>query len=114
MFSRIRFTLAGAATATGLILHGCAVGPDYQPPAIESPSAFREDANWKRASPDEHWIPQKPLTGHRSLHLGEKVVPAGLFILSSKRQRRRAGLFHRVADPLCSLKNGMTSYSEVP
>ena len=47
-------------TALGLtLLAGCAVGPDYQRPATESPDAFRRAAftqreeAWRRASP---WV----------------------------------------------------------
>jgi NodT family efflux transporter outer membrane factor (OMF) lipoprotein len=35
-----------------LVLAGCAVGPDYQRPAVDTP-AFKETGNWKPAEPGE-------------------------------------------------------------
>jgi NodT family efflux transporter outer membrane factor (OMF) lipoprotein len=32
---------------------GCSVGPDYKRPALEVPAAFKEDAGWKVAAPDD-------------------------------------------------------------
>ena len=40
------------SAATLFILTGCAVGPDYQRPAVEAP-AFKEAGNWKPAEPGE-------------------------------------------------------------
>ncbi len=37
--------------AAGLLLAGCAVGPDYVRPAIAVPAQFKEDPNWKPAQP---------------------------------------------------------------
>jgi NodT family efflux transporter outer membrane factor (OMF) lipoprotein len=34
-----------------LLLSACAVGPDYQRPAIESPAQFKEDKGWVQAAP---------------------------------------------------------------
>ena len=33
------------------LLGGCAIGPDYQRPVVETPVAFKETANWKIAEP---------------------------------------------------------------
>jgi NodT family efflux transporter outer membrane factor (OMF) lipoprotein len=41
-----------ALCAAGL-LAGCAVGPDFKRPAMSVPPAFKEDAGWKSASPDD-------------------------------------------------------------
>ncbi len=41
--------LCAAIGAT--LLGGCAIGPDYQRPAIETPVAFKESADWKVAEP---------------------------------------------------------------
>jgi len=41
--------LAGAYA--GLVLAGCAVGPDYVRPGIAVPAEFKEDPNWKPAQP---------------------------------------------------------------
>ena len=35
--------------ALGLALGGCKVGPDYQRPAIELPTSFKEGTHWQRA-----------------------------------------------------------------
>jgi NodT family efflux transporter outer membrane factor (OMF) lipoprotein len=43
-----RLTLA---TALALALAGCAMGPDYQRPALETPAAFKEAGTWKVAQP---------------------------------------------------------------
>jgi NodT family efflux transporter outer membrane factor (OMF) lipoprotein len=40
----------GAALAI-LVLCGCAVGPDYQRPSVEAPSAYKESGDWKPAQP---------------------------------------------------------------
>ncbi|HEX8964036.1 MAG TPA: efflux transporter outer membrane subunit [Rhodocyclaceae bacterium] len=34
-----------------LLLAGCAVGPDYQRPDVETPAAYKEAGNWKQAEP---------------------------------------------------------------
>src|SRR4051812_29047886 len=36
-----------------LTLFGCAAGPDYVRPAVETPTAFKEAAGWKPAEPRE-------------------------------------------------------------
>ena len=33
------------------LLGGCAIGPDYQRPSIETPGAFKETSDWKIAEP---------------------------------------------------------------
>jgi NodT family efflux transporter outer membrane factor (OMF) lipoprotein len=42
--------IAAAALA---LAAGCAVGPDYKTPAMSVPEAFKEDAGWKQAAPDD-------------------------------------------------------------
>jgi len=42
--------LIGAAVA---LASGCAVGPDYKRPPMDLPAAFKEDAGWKVAAPDD-------------------------------------------------------------
>ncbi len=32
---------------------GCAVGPDYKRPAVDTPAAFKENPGWKTAAPDD-------------------------------------------------------------
>ena len=44
--------LTFAAVAAALALAGCAVGPDYQRPAVDAP-AFKETGAWKPAEPGE-------------------------------------------------------------
>ena len=39
---------------TVLILTGCAVGPDYRQPMVDTPAAYKESQGWKRAEPQEH------------------------------------------------------------
>ena len=47
-----RFPWAPWATALVLVA-GCAVGPDYKRPAVETPAAFSESAGWKVAQPKD-------------------------------------------------------------
>ncbi|WP_150696065.1 efflux transporter outer membrane subunit [Pandoraea terrae] len=44
---------AVAAAAAALWLAGCAVGPDYVRPAMETPAAFKETGDWKPAEPQD-------------------------------------------------------------
>ena len=38
-----------------LLLAGCSVGPKYKMPTAPTPSAYKENASWKTAQPnDEH------------------------------------------------------------
>ena len=41
-----------AAALAGLVLAGCAIGPDYQRPTVDAP-AFKEVGNWQPATPGE-------------------------------------------------------------
>ncbi len=36
-----------------LLLAGCAVGPDYKRPAVETPAAYKEAGDWKPAQPQD-------------------------------------------------------------
>jgi NodT family efflux transporter outer membrane factor (OMF) lipoprotein len=40
--------------ALAACLAGCAVGPDYQRPAVETPAAFKEAGDWKPAQPGDN------------------------------------------------------------
>lgn len=42
---------AAASLAAALALAGCAVGPDYQRPAVDVPDAYKETGPWKPAEP---------------------------------------------------------------
>lgn len=46
---RIRATLLAAS----MMLAGCAVGPDYVKPTVETPTAFKENQGWKVAQPQD-------------------------------------------------------------
>ena len=41
------------ATTSALLLAGCAIGPDYHRPAVDTPAAFKEVGNWNPAEPAE-------------------------------------------------------------
>ena len=43
--------LAAVVVAGATLLTSCAVGPDYQRPAVQTPAAFKEAADWKIAEP---------------------------------------------------------------
>ncbi|MFN3397459.1 MAG: hypothetical protein ACK4ZS_02875 [Sulfurimicrobium sp.] len=38
-------------TLSFLTLAGCAVGPDYRRPQVETPAAYKEAQGWKMAEP---------------------------------------------------------------
>jgi len=42
-----------------LLLAGCAVGPDYLRPPVETPSVFKEAKGWKQAQPRDQALPGK-------------------------------------------------------
>ncbi|WP_230414288.1 efflux transporter outer membrane subunit [Collimonas silvisoli] len=42
-----------AAAAAALLLSACAVGPDYVRPATVAPAAFKENKDWKTATPQD-------------------------------------------------------------
>jgi NodT family efflux transporter outer membrane factor (OMF) lipoprotein len=44
-------TFAPVQLMAALLLASCAVGPDYQRPAMEAPAAYKEAAGWKVAEP---------------------------------------------------------------
>jgi NodT family efflux transporter outer membrane factor (OMF) lipoprotein len=46
---RMRATLLAAS----MMLAGCAVGPDYVRPTVETPAAFKENQGWKVAQPQD-------------------------------------------------------------
>jgi NodT family efflux transporter outer membrane factor (OMF) lipoprotein len=48
-----RNSVATVCLAGMLLLTSCAVGPRYQRPAVEVPSAYKEAGNWKVAQPNE-------------------------------------------------------------
>ena len=43
--------LAAVVVAGATLLTSCAVGPDYQRPAVQTPAAFKEATDWKIAEP---------------------------------------------------------------
>ncbi|QHJ00497.1 efflux transporter outer membrane subunit [Xylophilus rhododendri] len=43
--------LAALSLAAATLLGACAAGPDYRPPVVETPQAFRETPGWARAQP---------------------------------------------------------------
>ena len=53
-----RFSTAAALIATAL-LAGCAVGPKYQRPPVQAPTAYKTEAPWRVAAPKDS-IPKGP------------------------------------------------------
>jgi len=45
----VKFLLLSSAT----FLAGCEVGPDYKPPQVEAPAAYKETGKWEPAKPDD-------------------------------------------------------------
>src|SRR5467141_4834746 len=45
--------LAGVGLAGVLSMAGCAVGPQYNRPAVEGPPAYKEVGDWKPAQPND-------------------------------------------------------------
>ncbi|WP_397449031.1 efflux transporter outer membrane subunit [Pseudomonas sp. NA-150] len=56
--------------AISLVLSGCMVGPDYQKPAIELPTSFKEGAQWQRAEAN----PQGALDSQWWLHYQDPIL----------------------------------------
>ncbi|WP_374622837.1 efflux transporter outer membrane subunit [Pandoraea sp.] len=50
---RVRRTVTWLAASAVLWLAGCAVGPDYVRPSVETPAAFKETGDWKLAEPSD-------------------------------------------------------------
>ena len=40
----------GAGLLTAALVTGCAIGPDYKKPEVETPAAYKEQGNWKPAA----------------------------------------------------------------
>ena len=47
----MKINISNAAFLSLLLLAGCAVGPDYKRPAVETPNAYKEAEGWKQAEP---------------------------------------------------------------
>lgn len=67
-------TLPRLGLAALLLLGGCALGPDYQRPAVEIPATFREAEGWKRAEPADH-LPAGPWWTRYQDPLLNELVP---------------------------------------
>ena len=50
---RVHFLSLLAVVIGAALLASCAVGPDYQRPAVQTPAAFKESADWKIAEPKD-------------------------------------------------------------
>jgi NodT family efflux transporter outer membrane factor (OMF) lipoprotein len=50
---RIRFGVHATLLAASMLLAGCAVGPNYIKPTVETPTAFKENQGWKVAQPQD-------------------------------------------------------------
>jgi multidrug efflux system outer membrane protein len=48
-----QWLLIACLAALALLLSGCALGPDYQRPPMESPTTFSEGNPWKQATPQD-------------------------------------------------------------
>lgn len=56
---RIRFPYLWSSVLgvmAAVFISGCAVGPKYKVPAVTTPPAFKESANWKPAQPNEQQL----------------------------------------------------------
>ena len=76
-----------------VLLSACAVGPDYKKPAVETPQAFKESADWKVAQPSDNALPTKwweiyndPILNH----LEEQVLVSNQNLAQSEAQYREA------------------------
>jgi len=52
-YFRTRLTASAVAAALVTLLAGCAAGPDYVRPQIDTPSAYKESGLWKTATPQQ-------------------------------------------------------------
>ena len=47
------FASLASLTAVGLVLAGCAIGPNYSRPTVAEPKAFKEADGWTQAAPSD-------------------------------------------------------------
>jgi NodT family efflux transporter outer membrane factor (OMF) lipoprotein len=86
-----------------LVLGGCAVGPNYRTPVVETPSAYKEAGNWKPAQPnDQHlggdWWKIFQDSQLDSLEVQVNVSNQNLIAAEAQYQQARAVLRYYRAD----------------
>jgi NodT family efflux transporter outer membrane factor (OMF) lipoprotein len=100
-------TPGGALIAAALLLQACTVGPDYRRPALAVPVQFKEQPDWKLASPDAPPIAADwwAIFGDPQLNALERQIPGNLSLAEAEAQFRqstalvenaRSGWFPRV------------------
>jgi len=97
-----------------LQLSGCAVGPKYHPPAVETPAAYKELGNWKPAQPNDQnlggtwWtIFQDPQLD--ALELEVNVSNQNLKAAEAQFRQARAVLRYNRADYYPSVAAGLSA-----
>ena len=92
----------GAARAlallVGVVLAGCAVGPDYHRPSVAAPAQFKEAGEWKLADPRDNvargawWqVYQDPVLDG----LEERVMRSNLTLVAAEAAYRSASAVAR-------------------
>ncbi len=72
--ARAGHVIRGPALLLLLTLAGCAMGPDYQRPAVATPAAYKEYAGWKAAAPGETSVPGRGWEVYDDAILSELVA----------------------------------------
>ena len=98
-----------AVAVASALLSACAIGPDYQRPAMEIPAAYKEQRDWKLAEPNDALIRGKwwQVFGDKQLDaLAEQVDVSNQNLKAAEARYRqatalsesaRAGLFPSVS-----------------
>src|SRR5207245_3383108 len=97
-----------------LEVSGCAVGPKYHPPAVETPAAYKELGNWKPAEPNDQnlggtwWaIFQDPQLD--ALELEVNVSNQNLKAAEAQFRQARAALRYNRADYYPTVTGGFSA-----
>ena len=111
--------LASAGLALPILLAaGCAVGPDYVRPSVDTPAAFKELAGWKAAQPRDdiprgQWwkIYQDPLLNELEAQVSisnQNLAQAEAQVRAARAlaQSARAGYFPSVSGSVSSTRSG--------
>ena len=108
------------------MMGGCAIGPDYQRPAIDVGAAYKEDANWKRAEPKDEIARGKwwQLFGDAELNTlvaqievsnqSLKIAEAKYRQATALAQSSRAGLFPTITAGASSSRSRAASRGGIP
>jgi NodT family efflux transporter outer membrane factor (OMF) lipoprotein len=100
-----------------VLMTGCTVGPNYRTPVVETPSAYKEAANWKAAQPNDqnlggNWWTIFHDSQLDSLELQVNVSNQNLKEAAAQYQQARAALRYYRADYYPTVTAGLSGTRE--